>query len=163
MNSEWIYRGKIVNLKLDSYDSKKIEVVHTSGAVVIVAINQDEKILFVRQWRPSIGKITLELPAGMLEKNELPIHCAKRELQEETGYETQSITPLGGFYSTPGFCDEYIHLFLAKDLSFAPIKEIEDETIDFIFLSMQEVLELIGQGKIEDAKSIAGIMWLKCL
>jgi ADP-ribose diphosphatase len=171
VDSRWAYRGRIVNLRLDTYQSGEVakiaEIIHHPGAVVVVPIDENGRILLVRQWRRAAGEIMLELPAGTLEANEPPIACAKRELQEETGFAAKTMTPLGGFFSAPGFCDEYLHLFAAEDLHFSPLPHDDDEGIDLIATPLARVIQMIQENEIRDAKTIAGIfkyqLWMaKC-
>ncbi len=161
VDSRWAYRGRIVNLRLDTYQlgetAKIAEIIHHPGAVVVVPIDEDDRILLVRQWRRAAGEIMFELPAGTLEANEPPLQCAKRELQEETGYAAKKMTPLGGFFSAPGFCDEYLHLFAAEDLHSSPLPQDDDEGIDLIATPLASVIRMIAENEIRDAKTIAGI------
>lgn len=157
-----IYKGRILELKLETYQfeqSKKVaEIVVHPGAVVIVPIDPQGRILLVQQWRRAVADILLELPAGTLEKGELPIDCAKRELQEETGFAAKKMTPMGGFFSAPGFCTEYLHLFLAEDLIPSPLEPDDDEMIDLVPVSIQEAKQMIERNQICDAKSVAGLL-----
>lgn len=169
VDSRWVYKGRIVNLRLDTYrfeNREKIaEIIHHSGAVVIIPVDKQGRIILVQQWRRAVGEITIELPAGTLEEKEPPKLCAIRELQEETGFTTRKLTELGGFYSAPGFCDEYLHLFLAEDLHPSPLPADDDEAIDLLFVTLQEAIHLIEKNTIHDAKTVAGILryavWIK--
>jgi ADP-ribose pyrophosphatase len=136
---------------------KSWDIVQRPDAVVVVAVTSKKEILFVKQWRRAIGKRILELPAGLIEKNESPSAAAQRELQEETGYQAGQLISLGGYFSSPGFCSEYLHLFVALDLTHHPLEADEDEAIDLIFLPLLKVEEMIESGEICDAKTIAGI------
>ncbi len=160
--SHWAYQGKVIQLRLDTYNldgkTKVFEIIHHPGAVVIIPIDPKGRLLLVRQWRRAIGQITLELPAGTLEDREDPADCAQRELQEETGFRAKTMTPLRGFFSAPGFCDEYLHLFLAEDLVPSPLPPDDDEGIDLVTVEIPEALKWIEEHKIKDAKSIAGIL-----
>lgn len=160
--SQVVFEGRVINLRLNSYlfdeKPKIFEIVEHPGAAVIVPIDESGKIILVRQWRRAAEEILIELPAGMLEKEEEPIVCAQRELQEETGFGAHKFTSLGGFYSAPGFCNEFLHLFLAEDLYSAPLPPDENESIDLLLLSLEEILELIRQNQILDAKTVAGIL-----
>ena len=113
--SHWAYRGKVIHLRIDTYQfdhkTKIAEIVEHPGAVVIVPIDEKERVLLIQQSRKGADEILIELPAGTLEENEPPELCAKRELQEETGFAPKTMIDLGGFYSAPGFCNEYLHLF----------------------------------------------------
>lgn len=167
IDTRLVYEGRIVQLKLETYqfDTRKkvAEIVQHPGAVVILPIDPEGRILLVRQWRRAVGKIILELPAGTLEPGEEPIECAKRELQEETGFACEKITPLGGFYSAPGFCSEFLHLFLAEHLYCAPLPPDDDEMIEIIPVTIKEAREMIVKNQIQDAKSIAGILRFLCV
>ena len=103
--SKWIYKGSILQLRVDTFEldkrKKTTELIHHPGVVVILAVDDQDRILLVRQWRRAIETITIELPAGTLESGEEPLGCAGRELREETGYRAKSIHPMGGFYSAP--------------------------------------------------------------
>lgn len=154
-----VYQGRIVNLQLEILSSgKKFEIVKHGGAVVILPILPDGKLLLVQQWRRAVNEITIELPAGTLEKEEEPLVCAQRELREETGYRAKNITSLGGFYSAPGFCDEYLHLFVAEDLEHDPLPSDDGEMIDLLTVSKEEAKNLIETNQIHDAKTIVGIL-----
>ncbi len=167
LETKWIYQGQVLTLKTETYrldDQIKVtEIIHHSGAVVIVPVDENGRILLVQQWRRAAREITIELPAGTLKPNENPVECANRELREETGFAAKKITPLGGFYSAPGYCDEYLHLFLAEDLYRAPLPPDDDEAIDLLQLNAQDVKQMIKQNLIRDAKTIAGILrYLLC-
>jgi ADP-ribose pyrophosphatase len=168
---EEVYRGRVISLRKDSCPSmegklKAWDIVVHPGAVVLVPVTKNKELLLVKQWRRASEKILLEFPAGTLEKEEKPALCAQRELQEETGYKAHTIIPLGGFYSAPGFCTEYLHLFLALDLEEAPLAtDDDDEAIDLIVASFEQVAHMIERDQIQDAKTIAGFyryeQWLK--
>lgn len=170
LSSEWVYRGKAVNLKVDTYQHEKrkklTEIVDRTPAVVILPITEDKKILLIQQWRRATEEILIELPAGTLEEGEAPQLCAERELQEETGYKAGKIESLGGFFSAPGYSNEYLHLFLAQELSPSYLAPDEDEGIDLLPLSIKEAKHLIKKNQIRDAKTVAGIlrylMEIKC-
>jgi ADP-ribose pyrophosphatase len=161
IDSRFAYRGRIVNLRLDTYqfeDKAKIaEIIQHPGAVVIVPIDEKERILLVRQWRRAAEEIMLELPAGTLEANELPEATAKRELQEETGFAAKKMTALGGFFSAPGFLNEYLHQYIAEDLYASPLPSDDDEGIDLVPTPLAEAIRMIEENKIRDAKTIAGL------
>ncbi|MBX7065752.1 MAG: NUDIX hydrolase [Parachlamydiales bacterium] len=162
IENKLVYKGKIITLQLETFDvlgkSKTFEVIKHGGAVVILPIAADGRILLVQQWRRAVGEITIELPAGGLEKGEEPLACAKRELQEETGFAAKKIKPFGGFYSAPGFCDEFLHMFLAEDLYPSPLPPDDGEMIDLLPVTLNEAKHLITENRIRDAKTIAGIL-----
>ncbi|MFC1953680.1 NUDIX hydrolase, partial [Chloroflexota bacterium] len=126
--------------------------------VVIVAVDADDNVLLVNQFRQPLGKELLELPAGGIEVEETPEDAARREMQEETGYLPQKLQRLGGFYSAPGFCDEYLHLFLATDLSPSRLYDEDTEMITLMRVPVTEIPALITSGGLIDAKSIAGLL-----
>jgi ADP-ribose pyrophosphatase len=158
----YLYQGKILSLKLDvlhQHPPLTLEIVEHKNAAVILALTEEDSILLVKQYRPAIDEIVIELPAGILEEHETPLDTAQRELQEETGYFAHKMTPLTGFYASPGFCTEYISLFLAQKLERKPKTPDPDEAIDLLVVSKKEALELLYQQKIRDAKTIAGILY----
>lgn len=162
VESKLAYEGKVISLRLDTYKldkkTKVAEIIHHPGAVVIVPVDSHNRLILVQQWRRAAKEIMIELPAGTLEKKETPEVCAQRELREETGLTAEKITSLGGFFSAPGFCDEYLHLFAAEHLTSDPLPPDDDEGIDLLHLSIPEAIHLIEQNKIRDAKTIAGIL-----
>ncbi len=158
-----VYRGKIINLKVDRVElagggAAVREVVEHAGAVAVVAVDSAENVLLVRQYRYPTGKELLEVPAGMVEQGEDPLSSAKRELAEETGARASSWQYLFGFYSSPGFCDEYLRVYLARELEFASQNLDEDESIELVKIPLGRVPEEIERGAIQDAKSIAGLL-----
>ena len=153
-----IYKGKILNLRVDEWKGHKREVVEHNGSVVIVPMLSSKEILMVKQYRYPIKKYTLELPAGTLDKDELPVNCAKRELEEETGFAAKSIKKLAEFYSAPGFCTEKMHLYLVKGLKRKKQMLEDDEKIKVKKVKITNAIKFIKKGKITDAKSIIGIL-----
>jgi ADP-ribose pyrophosphatase len=160
--SHWVYKGKIIKLRLDTYQmeekTKVFELVDHPGAVVIVPIDPKGRLLLIRQWRRAVEEIILELPAGKLEPEEDPLFCAQRELQEEVGYKAGRLTKLSSFYSAPGFCNERLHLFVAQDLLPSTLAADDDEGIDVVPTYLPEAIQMIEDGTLADAKSIAGIL-----
>jgi len=166
ISSETIYRGKILNLRVDSVElpNGKLasrEVVEHSGAVAVVPLNEKNEVLLVRQYRYPVGKALLEVPAGKIEKGEEPALCAERELVEETGYEAEEIKHLFTFYSTPGFSDEKMYVYIARGLVYSGQKPDEDEFIQIVPVDLEKALSLIDEGEICDAKSIVGLLAAK--
>lgn len=163
LNSQMVYDGRIVKVYKDDVelaDGHKSfrEVVRHSGGVVIIAFKDKNTILLVKQYRYPIAKTVLELPAGKLEKGEDPFEAAKRELEEETGYCANKWTDLGYINTSPGFSDEKLYLYLAQDLEFTQCHPDEGEIIQAIKYKYEDVLEMIENGEINDAKTICGIM-----
>ena len=166
--TEEIYQGKIITVSRRTYHlskTKSWDLVLHPGAVAIIPVTKNQEFLLVKQWRRAIEKITLEFPAGVLETQEEPLQCAERELREEVGMRANRMVPIGGLFSTPGFCSEYLHLFIALDLEESPLQPDEDEEIDCVTLSSKQLSEMIQEHLIEDAKTIAGFylyeQWLK--
>lgn len=135
------------------------EVVRHPGAVGIVAL-QDQHILMVRQYRYAVGQETLEIPAGKLDPGELPLACAERELREETGYRG-TMEPLSTFYTTPGFTDEVMYLFHARDLVWDPLTPDDDEFLGVERIPWDEALKKAHQNEFNDAKTMLGILLLQ--
>lgn len=134
------------------------EIVATKGAVVIVAMTGDKEVRLLRQYRPAAEKWLIELPAGGLEPDEEPDLAAPRELLEETGDQATEWQKLGGFFSAPGILTEYLHLYLATELTPGPTNLEPDEHIDVITVPWPEAIDMIRRHEIEDAKTIAGLM-----
>ena len=162
-----IFEGVVFDIQVDKiiYDSGNESVrevvVHNGGAVVL-PITDEGKLILVKQFRYPFQKFLIEAPAGKLEKDEDPYECATRELTEETGYTSAKITKLGEIYTTPGFCDEILHLYLATDLTAGDHNREEGEYGMEVFeYSISEVDEMIKNGDIVDAKTIAIIYHYK--
>ncbi|ENM5738766.1 NUDIX hydrolase [Vibrio mimicus] len=135
-------------------------VTHTTiahpGAAVILPLTEQGEIVVIRQFRPSLKKWLIELPAGTIEHDEPPLACAQRELEEETGFSANQFFDLGQVTPLAGFCDEIQYLFVAKDLSkTARYSCDEDEVIEVLFLTSQELERKIAEGEITDSKTIA--------
>lgn len=163
IDRQYIYRGKILNLRVDKVrvpdGSETIrEVVEHPGAVVIIPITSKNEVLMVRQYRHAVGRDMLELPAGTLEKNELPEKAAPRELKEETGYLARRWEMLDRFFSSPGILTEEMHVYLATDLEEGKIEPMEDEDLTLVPIPLSEALEKVESGEIVDAKSIIGLL-----
>ena len=159
-----VYRGRVIGLRVDEIEiasgrNVRREVVDHPGAVVVVPVDADGLLLWVRQHRYAAGRDLLELPAGTLEDGEEPEACARRELAEETGFAPGTLRRLGGFFTAPGFCTEYIHAFLATELTPEQADGDEDEELELVPLSLDESLARIDAGAIEDAKSIAALLF----
>lgn len=163
ITEKWPYKGKYFQVRSQSVEisgrpTKVWDLVVHPGAVAIIPVDDKGNLLLVEQWRRAVGKIILEIPAGLLEEGERPIDCAQRELQEETGYKAKTLTPFGGLYSAPGSSNEYVHLFLAKELIRSPLQADDTDSIDLRVLSLEEAKKMIEDGTICDSKTIAGIL-----
>lgn len=165
VSTEQIFQGRIVNLRVDDVilpDGRRSrrEIVEARGAVAIVALDGDGNLLLVRQFRKPVEREIWEIPAGTLEAGESPLDCARRELAEETGCQAAVLQPLVSFYTSPGFCDEEMHLFMAQQLSAIPQRLEEDETLEVSKVPLARALEMVGTGEIVDAKTLVGLLWL---
>jgi ADP-ribose pyrophosphatase len=163
LSSRLIYDGRAVRLRVDtvrlpSGRETTREIVEHSDCVAIIAIDDKDNVLLVNQFRESVEKELLEIPAGGIEPGEDPVDCVRRELREETGFLPQKVERLGGFYSTPGYCNEYLHLYLATDLVSSPLQAEDSESIRLVRVPLGQIRSLITSGSICDAKSIAGLL-----
>jgi ADP-ribose pyrophosphatase len=163
LESKTMFRGKIVNLRVDTVrlPSGRVvtrEVAEHSDSVCIVPIDDQGRVLLVRQYRTPVGEALLELPAGGVEEGEVSEETVQRELQEETGNRAGTLRHLSSFWMTPGWCDEYMHTYLATDLTESRLAGDDDENIVVERFSLDRALELIGTGEIKDVKSIAGLL-----
>ncbi|PJF28336.1 MAG: ADP-ribose pyrophosphatase, partial [Phototrophicales bacterium] len=163
LRTESIYEGRVVRLvlldvQLPNGSLARRELVRHPGAVAIVALDSAQHLLLVRQFRIAADQILLEIPAGTLEPGESPLDCAKRELQEETGFHPGRIESIGGIYVAPGYTTEFIHLFYATDLTASRLDGDADEFIEVERVPLTEALAMIERGDIIDGKSIAGIL-----
>lgn len=137
------------------------EVIRHPGAVLIVAPVKPDTLLFVRNFRVALDNWVLELPAGKLEPGESPIKAAARELEEETGYRPANVVPIGRFYTSPGFCDELMHVYAASDLKHVGQNLDEGEVLTVETVTIDEAHAMIADGRINDGKTIAGLqLWL---
>jgi len=163
--SEIIFNGRILSLAVEEHQlpdgrCAEFEVVHHPGGVAILPILDDDRVVLIRQFRPALGGMILEIPAGRLESEETPENCARRELQEEVGYQAESLEYLGEMLPAVGFCDERIHLFVARGLSSVPQALEPDEYLEILRLPMTGVLRMIGEGHIPDGKTqLALLLW----
>lgn len=162
VKSDVVYEGKICNVKLDEItlpDGRTAlrEVVEHGEATAIVAVDNEGKLLLVRQYRHPALREVLEIPAGMIDEGEEPEVCAIRELEEETSFKPGKITHVTSAYTAIGFCTEILHVYIAEDLIQGKFNFDEDEFITIEKYSLDESLDLIYTGKIVDSKTILGI------
>lgn len=162
---ELVYQGYIVNLTVDHITTAAgietvREVFHHPGGAAVVPLLPNGDVLLVRQFRYPVQQDLLELPAGRIDPGETPESTAIRELSEEVGYAPGKLRKLGEFYTTPGFCTEKLHLFLATDLKAVSEPGDDDEEIQVERFSLAELKDLVGSQRITDAKTIIGIQCL---
>lgn len=162
LDSEVLYQGKLRavrdTLEYPDGSQHKHETIEHPGAVVILPLLENGSIVFVEQYRHSIRKTLMELPAGTLERGEDPAICAARELAEEIGMAPGALIPLGTLYPAPGFSDEIQHLFLARDLRPEKATPDADEIITTVELTVSQVDDAIRTGRLSDAKSLALVL-----
>lgn len=161
ITGEVLFEGRMLRLERDTVRlpnglTTSREVVRHPGAVGIIAL-QDQHVLLVRQYRYPVAQETLEIPAGKLDPQELPLDCAVRELREETGYRG-IVEHISTFYTTPGFTDEVMHLYLARDLVWDPLAPDDDEFLGVERIPWDEAVKRANQNEFNDAKTILGIL-----
>ncbi|MFF2448714.1 NUDIX hydrolase [Neobacillus sp. NPDC058068] len=168
LRSEEIFSGKIISLHLQDVElpngkQGKREIIKHPGAVAILAVTADNKVLMVEQYRKALERTIVEIPAGKLEKGEEPALCARRELEEETGYECESLELLTSFYTSPGFADEIVHVYLATGLTKKENAAAldEDEFVNLEELTLEEAEQYVKEQKIYDAKTIFAVQYLQ--
>lgn len=162
LSSRLIYEGRAVKLRVDTVQMPSgrettREIVEHSDCVAIIAIDANDNVLLVNQFRKAVEKELLEIPAGGIDADEDPVTTVQRELQEEIGYLPRKVERLGGFYSSPGYCTEYLHLYLATDLIPSQLYAEDTENIRLVRVPPSQIPNLIALGSICDAKSIAGL------
>ena len=157
------YAGRVLQVGIDRVrlpggGTTELEIIRHSGASVVVPITDAGEVLLVRQYRYATGEWLLEAPAGKLAPGEQPAACARRELEEETGWRAAEVTPLGAVWSSPGFTDELLHLFLARDLrpGTQALEEAELLTVEAVALA--EAAAMARDGRITDAKTVCALL-----
>ncbi|TLS35669.1 NUDIX hydrolase [Pseudalkalibacillus caeni] len=167
LSTENIYDGKIINLRVEEVElpngkTSKRELIKHPGAVAVIAVTSDQKVLMVQQYRKALEKTIVEIPAGKLEPGEDPMETAKRELAEETGYECENLRKIISFYTSPGFADELVHLYVAEGLEKTGDQHAdEDEFLDVLEVSLDEMQEMVENQTIHDAKTAYAFLYLK--
>ena len=161
ISSEMKFDGRLIKVTFDVADvnGKEAwrEVVHHPGASAIVVIDDQGRIVMERQFRYALDRGLLEIPAGKLDGAEDPLHCAIRELEEETGYKASEWISLGAIATSPGFCNEVIHLYVAKGLSKGETNWDDDEYVELEYYTFDELMEAIRKEEIKDAKTLAAL------
>lgn len=155
-SSRTAYDGKLFDVTVERWGEHDREIVEHPGAVAIVAVDDQQKVALVRQRREAVRDYLLELPAGTLEEGESPLESARRELEEETGLTGGTWLELGAFYTTPGFCRERMHVFVAEGVEAGDAKPEEDEELELVQWDVEEIRVRLGE--LDDAKTIAGLL-----
>ena len=163
-----IYDGRIISVRVDDIlmrngNTSIREVVDHANAVVICPIDDEGNVHLVRQYRYAAEQMLLECPAGLVEEDEDPDDCAQRELSEEIGFASRNLRILGGFWSSPGFCTEFMYAYMAKDLVPRRLQPDDDEDIQVEKIPLSRIPQLIRLGEIQDAKSIAVLLMATCI
>ena len=163
-----IYKGKIIDLSVETVTlpngaTADLEVISHPGAAAVVPMKDGRTVILVRQYRHAVGRFIYEIPAGKLHPGEDPRDCAAREVEEETGYKVGRLEPILSFLTTPGFTNEIIHIFLGAELSPGTQNLGTDEVLEIIEMPLDQAIEHIRDGGIQDAKTIIGLqaVWLK--
>jgi ADP-ribose pyrophosphatase len=163
VESKVVFQGKIINLRVDTVrlPSGRIavrEIADHSDSICVVPVDDEGNVLLVRQYRKPAEAVLLEVPAGGVEDGEVSEETVQRELQEEVGYRAGKLQHLSSFWLAPGWCTEYMHAYLATDLTPATLDADDDENIQVERVPLAQTLELIASGEIQDAKSIASLL-----
>jgi ADP-ribose pyrophosphatase len=163
VDSRVAYQGKIVNLRVDTVKlpGGKLgnrEIVEHVQCVCVVPLDEGGNVVMVRQYRKPVEEFLLEIPAGGMDPGESPEGAAQRELQEETGYVAEELVHLSSFWTTPGFCTELMHAYVARGLRPGALTPDEDENIEVVRVPLSGAADLIRRGEIKDAKSIVSLL-----
>jgi ADP-ribose pyrophosphatase len=163
LSSKQIYQGRKIRLRLDTIrkESGEIitrEIVEYPDCVAAVALDDGGKVFLVRQLRRAVGQVLLEIPAGGIDSGESPEDAISRELREEIGFYPQSLNRMGGFYLSPGYSTEYMHIFLATHLISSPLEASDTADIEVVRVPLEGIHPLISSGEIRDAKSVAALL-----
>jgi ADP-ribose pyrophosphatase len=163
LSEDTVWQGRIfdvnrLQVKLPDGRDALRDVVRHPGAVAIVALTDDGRICLVRQYRASLGRVTVEVPAGKLDPGEDPLECAHRELLEETGMQADQMAFLTTICTSVGFCDELIHLYMATGLHFVASDPDADEFINVDLVPLPELIDAVLDGRIEDCKTVTGAL-----
>jgi len=158
-----VYRGRIFDVFLEKVVlpngmTKDREVIRHPGAAAMVPLLGDGRVILIKQYRHAVDRFLWEIPAGTLERGENPLECARRELVEEIGYSAATLEKITEILPAPGYTDERIHIFIATGLTPAPQDLDEDEVLEIEPTPFDRAIEMIGQGHIQDAKTIVGLM-----
>lgn len=168
ISTQQIFSGRVISLQVDEVQlpngkQSKREIVKHPGAVAVIAVTPENKIVMVEQYRKALERTIVEIPAGKLEKGEDPKICAMRELEEETSYQCEKLEWLTSFYTSPGFADEIIHVYMATGLSKKQTAASldEDEFVELLEVSLEEALQLVKEQRIFDAKTVYAVQYMQ--
>jgi ADP-ribose pyrophosphatase len=159
-----IYQGRVLNLTVEDVDlpngsRASLEIAHHPGGATVVAIDAENRVCLLRQFRHAAGGWITELPAGKLDNLEPPVECAVRELAEEAGVQAARLEKLGEFFSSPGVLTEVIHVYLARDLQPVASRPEEHEVFEVRWIPLDEAVAMAASGRIRDGKTVIGLLW----
>lgn len=159
-----VFKGRVLTLNLETVTLPngrvaELEIAHHPGGAAVVAVDRDGRVCLLRQFRHAAGGWLTEIPAGKLDSSEPPLQCAQRELAEEAGVTARRWDKLGEYLSSPGVLTEVIHLYLARELDFAPAAPEEHEVLEVEWVPMAEAMRLASDGRLRDGKSLVGLFW----
>ncbi len=162
-SSENVFDGVLLHVYKDDIilpnGNKAVrEYIKHQGAVCVVPVTDKMEVVAVRQYRYPIGRVTVEIPAGKLDKGEEPLEAAKRELGEETGVECADIKYIGALYPSVAYTDEIIHMYLAENLVYGQSHTDEDEFLNVVKIPLKDFVEMVMDGKVQDSKTMAAIL-----
>jgi ADP-ribose pyrophosphatase len=163
LKSESLFKGRAFAIRRDwmkTPDGRetKFDIIEHGGSVVLVPLDSNGNLLFVRQYRHAAGTDLLELPAGTLEPGEDPAVCAAREIREETGFAAGKLEKIGEFYLAPGYSTEFMLVYLARDLTYDPLEADADEFLSLEKIPVTEAIQMAERGEMPDAKSLAALL-----
>jgi ADP-ribose pyrophosphatase len=163
LSTKEVFHGRSVILIIDEVEKDSgivtsREIVKHVDCIAVVPVDNENRVILVKQYRRPVDKVLLEIPAGGIEDGEEPVQCVIRELQEEIGYKPGKVIKIGGIYSAPGYCTEYLHLFLAKDLKQSRLIAEDTDEIEVVRVPLNEIPGLIQRGDICDAKSVSALL-----
>lgn len=166
VSSDLIYTGKTIQLRVDTVEVpnrgyQKREIIEHKGAVAILAVTEEKKVVLVKQFRKAIEQVIYELPAGKIEIGETPMECAKRELKEETGYSVDSLKLIHKYYTTPGFSNQQVFIYLASGLTPGEPTLEEDEFLEVCEIDLQQAYNMVYENEICDSKTVIGLLLSK--
>jgi len=166
LHSETLLKGRAFRIRRDHLKTPdgretKLDIIEHGGSVVLVPVDENGNLLFVRQYRHAAGMDLLELPAGTLEAGEDPAVCAARELREETGFAADKIEKIGDFYLAPGYSTEFMHVYLAQTLRHDPLEADADEFLSLEKIPVAKAFQMAEKGEMPDAKSLAALLLAK--
>lgn len=165
INSEQVWRGKLLDVRRDRVrlpDGQEgvREYITHPGAVVMIPVLDDGRLIFERQYRYPVGQVMLEFPAGKIDTDEETLDTAKRELREETGYVAASWRHLGTMHPTIGYADERIEIYLAEELTALASNALDDgEFLEVVYLTLEEALAEVRAGRLTDGKTLSALLW----